>query len=57
MPIRDIENHLERADARIARLERIETIEARQKERNESIRIAGGIIAALCAIYAVYMQF
>jgi hypothetical protein len=57
MPIRDIENHLERADARIARLKKIETIEARQKERNESIRIAGGIDSALCAIYAIYMQF
>ena len=56
MPIRDIENHLERADARIARFERIETIEARQKERAASIRIAGGIIAGLCAVFAIYMQ-
>ncbi len=57
MPIRDIENHLERADARIARLERIEAFEARQKERAASIRIAAGIIAGLCAVYAFYMQF
>ena len=57
MPIRDIENHLERADARIERAERIEAIEARREERAASIRIAGIIIAGLCAVYAIYMQF
>ena len=57
MPIRDIENHLERADARIELTEKIEAIEARRKERAASIRIAGIIIAGLCAVYAIYMQF
>ena len=60
MPIRDIENHLERADARIARFERIEAIEARREERAASIRIAGGIIDGvvrrLCCLYAVLIR-
>jgi hypothetical protein len=48
---------LERADARIERLKRIEAIEADYEARAVSVKIAGGIIAALCAIYAIYMQF
>ena len=55
--IRDIEDYLERADARIERLKRIEAIEADYEARAVSVKIAGGIIAALCAIYAIYMQF
>ena len=57
MPLRDIENHLERADARIKRFEQIEAIEARNNLINLVIRLTVGMVAVLCAISAIYNQF
>lgn len=53
----DIENHLERADARFERLMKIEEIQARNKLYQIVIKLNVGIIAILCAVYAIYMQF
>lgn len=57
MRIRDIENHLERADARIERFERIEALRYRQELITMVIRMTVGVIAILCAFSAVYNQF
>ncbi len=55
--IKDIENHLERADARIERFEQIEAVRERNKLINLVIKLTVGIIAVLCAVSAVYNQF
>ncbi len=55
--IKDIENHLERADARIKRFEQTEAVRERNKLINLVIRLTVGIIAVLCAVSAVYNQF
>jgi hypothetical protein len=55
--IKDIENHLERCDARFERLMKIEAIEERHSLYWKVIKLNVGIIAILCAIYAVYLQF
>ncbi len=57
MPIRDIENHLERFDARIARFEKIEVIREKKKNRARIIRFIASRAAIGYALYAVYMQF
>ncbi|MDQ3747925.1 MAG: hypothetical protein M3367_02750 [Acidobacteriota bacterium] len=57
MPIRDIENHLERADAWIERSEKIEAVREKKKNRARIIRFVVGSVAIGCALYAVYMQF
>ncbi len=55
--IKDIENHLERADARIKRFEQIEAVRERNNLINLVIKLTVGIIAVLCAVSAVYNQF
>ncbi len=57
MPIKDIENHLERADARFERLMKIEAIQERRRLYQIVIKLNAGIIAVLCAISAIYNQF
>ncbi len=57
MRIQDIENHLERADARIKRTAQIEAVRERNKLINLVIKLTVGIIAVLCAVSAVYNQF
>ncbi len=57
MPIRDIENYLERSDARFERLMKIEAIRERRRLYQIVIKLNIGIIAILCAVYAIYMQF
>ncbi len=57
MPIRDIENHLERADARIERFEKIEAIRERRRLYRIVIKLNVGIIAILCAVYAIICSF
>jgi len=57
MPIKDIENHLERFDARFERNAKIEAIRERNRLYQIVIKLNVGVIAILCAIYAVYMQF
>ena len=51
--LREIENHLERADARIERFEAIESIEKANQDRSRSIRVAVTIFALICAVYAI----
>jgi hypothetical protein len=55
--LKDIENHLERADARIKRFEQIEAIRERNKLINLVIRLTVGMFAVMCAASAVYNQF
>jgi hypothetical protein len=57
MRIQDIENHLERADARIKRFEQIEGVRVRNKLINLVIRLTIGMFAVLCAVSAIYNQF
>ncbi len=57
MPLRDIENHLERADARIKRFEQIEAGRERNKLINLVIRLTVEMFAVLCAVSAIYNQF
>ena len=55
--IRDIENHLERADARIERFERIEAVETHQQLKALVIKMTVGVIAVMCAVSVIYNQF
>jgi len=55
--LKDIENHLERADARIERSEKIEAIREKKKNRARIIRFVASSAAIGCALYAIYMQF
>ncbi len=55
--LKDIENHLERADARIERFERIEAVEELQKLKALVIKMTVGVIALLCAVSVIYNQF
>lgn len=57
IPIRDIENHLERADARFERDAKIEAIEQKNRLWRLVIKLNVGIISILCAVYAIYLQF
>ena len=52
--IKDIENHLERADARYERFIKIEQIRERKRRRGVIVKIGVGIISILCALYAVF---
>ena len=55
--IKDIEDHLERYEARCKRDTEIEAIEARHQLYRIVIRLNVAIISILCAVYAIYMQF
>jgi hypothetical protein len=55
--LKDIENHLERFEARYERLAKIEAIRQKNRLWQIVIRLNVGIISILCAVYAVYMQF
>ena len=55
--ITDIENHIERFDAMLARDARIEAIRAKHDLYRIVIKLNVGIISILCAVYAVYVQF
>lgn len=55
--IQDIENHLERADARIKQFEQIEAARTRNELINLVIRLTIGMFAVLCAVSAIYNQF
>jgi hypothetical protein len=55
--IRDIEDHLERWDAQCKREAMIEAVRARRRLYRTVIKLNVGIIAILCAIYAIYLQF
>ncbi len=50
MTIRDIENHLERGDARIERFEKIEAVREKKKNRARIIRFVVGSAAIGCAL-------
>ena len=55
--IKDIENHLERADARYDRFLRIEAIEEEQRERRRRLKIYIGQLLLAGAITAILLQF
>jgi len=55
--LKDIENHLERYEARCKRDAEIEAIRRRNDLYRIVIKLNVGIISILCAVYAVYMQF
>jgi hypothetical protein len=55
--LKDIENHLERYEARQKREAAIEAIEARCELYRIVIKLNVGIISILCAAYAIYQQF
>ena len=57
MRLQDIENHLERADARISQFENLEALRYRQELIKINIRLAVAVIALLCAVSAIYNQF
>ena len=57
MPIRDIENHLERCDARIRRVELIEAVSRRDDIIERVIYANVAVVSILCAVYAIYSQF
>jgi hypothetical protein len=51
--LNDFDDHLERADARYARLVRIHAIEKASQDRSRRIRVAFAIFALICAAYAI----
>jgi hypothetical protein len=55
--LKDIENHLERAEARYKRFILIEAIREKQKKRKRIVRICVGLFSVLCAFYAILSQF
>lgn len=55
--LKDIENHLERSDARFKLNAEIEATQERNRLCQLVIKLNVGIISILCAVYAVYMQF
>jgi hypothetical protein len=55
--IKDIEDHLERSDARFERFMKIEAMEKQSERRERVIKICVGSAAIVCALYAVYLQF
>jgi hypothetical protein len=55
--IKDIEDHLERGDARFEQFMKIEAIGQRRNLYRKVIKLNVSIIAILCAVYAVYLQF
>ena len=57
MTSKDFENHLERGDARIARIARDEAARERNRLIGIVIKTNVAIISILCAVYAIYMQF
>ncbi|MDQ2747817.1 MAG: hypothetical protein M3T96_11230 [Acidobacteriota bacterium] len=56
-PISEIEDHLERSNARIEQAEQAEAQRECRKLIRENIRLAVGVTALLCAISAIYSQF
>jgi hypothetical protein len=55
--LREIEDHLERADARYDRFVKIEALKEKDKRRERILNTGIGIAAILCALYAIYLQF
>jgi hypothetical protein len=55
--LKDIENHLERFDVSFERLLKIEAIREKNTACRALIRLYAGIVAILCAVYAIFMQF
>ncbi len=55
--LKDIENHLERSDARFERNAKIEAIRERNRICKLVVKLNVGIAAILCAVYAIYIQF
>jgi hypothetical protein len=55
--IKDIEDHLERGDARFERFMKIEAIREKEIRRERVMKICVGSAAIVCALYAVYLQF
>ena len=51
--LREIDDHLERADARIERLEAIEAITKAREDRSRRVKVAVTIFALICAAYAI----
>lgn len=51
--LRDITNHLERADARAARFDKIQSIEKYNEDRARRLKVAVAIFALICAAYAI----
>ncbi len=55
--LKDIENHLERSDARFERFKQIESERELRQLIATVIKLTVGVIAVLCAISAVYNQY
>ncbi|MDQ3749312.1 MAG: hypothetical protein M3367_09935 [Acidobacteriota bacterium] len=53
--IKDIENHLERSDARFERFLKIEAVREKKKNRERIIELFVGSAVIGCALYAVSM--
>lgn len=49
----DIEDHLERADARYERFLKIEAVRKTSDDRSRRIKVAVAIFAMICAAYAI----
>lgn len=50
--LKDIEDHLERADARYERFIKIQAIEKAKRDRSRRIKVAVAIFALICGAYA-----
>ncbi len=53
--IKDIEDHLERFEARYDRMIKIEAIRLREKKKKRLIRIGGAVISLGCVGYVLYV--
>lgn len=53
----EIENHLERGDARYRQFERAEAKRECRAMMNANVRLAAGVLAILCAVSAIFSQF
>ena len=53
----EIENHLERSDARFAQFERAEARRECRELIKANVRLAAAVVAILCAVSAIFSQF
>ncbi len=52
--IRDIENHLERADAELERFSKIEAVREKKEKQKRIIKICLSLLIILCSLYAIF---
>lgn len=54
--LKEISDHLERADARYERFTKIEAIEKANKDPSRRVKVAAAIFALICGAYAILVN-